>query len=265
MFYLQRFVKPYYIANAFGLGLFLFYRFFVLDSSIITPANHPKPDYMPGIFGFTREVELCIIGAVYAVNKHRKIQTLDESVNKTILYLKMLILAILYNYDRRIMVWFVVLFGVLQLCFKQPRYDGPNKIQILSSATFKNLVLNGKPQLSWVIFVTSEWATNAKYYYPTFAELSLRFGTQRLRFASIDIGVWPELAEELSIDTSGMSFQIPSVILYEGRKEVSRLPPINTKGEVTTKVALDKAGVIKYFELERRMISKSTTATTKET
>ena len=90
------------------------------------------------------------------------------------------------------------------------------------------------------------------------ASLSMKFSREPgmakrddgLSFGKIDVVKYPELAEEFRIDTSGVSWQLPTIILFYKGVEVKRLPPFKSDGTVV-KTKLDEKGVIKYFELDK--------------
>ena len=63
-------------------------------------------------------------------------------------------------------------------------------------------------------------------------------------------------AARLRVDCSARSWQLPTFILFERRKEAKRLPPFDANGEVV-KVSIDREGLCACFELDRRMARSS--------
>lgn len=80
-----------------------------------------------------------------------------------------------------------------------------------------------------------------------------RYKSSKLRFATVDLAQWPELGERFTIDTSGTSWQLPTLMMFEAAKESSRLPPLKPDGTVE-KVKIDSEGIRAYFKLDQRML-----------
>ena len=109
-------------------------------------------------------------------------------------------------------------------------------------------------KVSWLIVVTAAWSTKCRHLTPLVANLSMRFGTDRMRFGAIDVARWPQVAKPLSIDTSTTSLSIPSLLLFENGKLVRRLPQVEpSTGVATQMVRFSGEGLIQYFELQQRM------------
>jgi hypothetical protein len=66
-----------------------------------------------------------------------------------------------------------------------------------------------------------------------------RYSSETLRFGKVDVDKFPELAREYQIDASTASWQLPTLILFQGGTEIGRLPQIDVDGNAT-KTILDK-------------------------
>ena len=66
-----------------------------------------------------------------------------------------------------------------------------------------------------------------------------RYSSSSLQFGRIDVNKWPDLAVENRISVSTLSWQLPTLILFQNGEEVMRLPPIDDNGNVT-KMLLDR-------------------------
>ena len=102
----------------------------------------------------------------------------------------------------------------------------------------------------------STLAENCVYLKPIWAQWSLKYTTKKLRFIEVDITNDEGLAKDQKISTSGLSRQLPSLIMFEDGYEVFRFPPLNPETGLSAKVLKwDKKLIKKYFDLERRYIS----------
>jgi hypothetical protein len=106
-----------------------------------------------------------------------------------------------------------------------------------------------KKNVSWLIYLYADWSDHCLQHDPLLAELSLTFGSDTLRFGSVDLAKFPELARDHQIDVSTTSSQLPTLILFQGGEEIDRLPRIDAQGNAG-KVRLDRAGVIAVFRLQ---------------
>ena len=131
-------------------------------------------------------------------------------------------------------------------------YAGPSNVTAFSDATFESEVEKGSSQVTWLVAVDAAWSDACLNFEAAFADISLRYGTNALRFGRVDVDRWPELARRLRVDGSARSWQLPTFILFERRKEAKRLPPFDANGEVV-KVSIDREGLCACFELDRRM------------
>ena len=135
-------------------------------------------------------------------------------------------------------------------------YAGPSNVTAFSDATFESEVEKGSSQVTWLVAVDAAWSDACLNFEAAFADISLRYGTNALRFGRVDVDRWPELARRLRVDGSARSWQLPTFILFERRKEAKRLPPFDANGEVV-KVSIDREGLCACFELDRRMARSS--------
>ena len=76
-----------------------------------------------------------------------------------------------------------------------------------------------------------------------------RYATPQLKFAKINVARYQELADEFRIDTSGSSWQLPTLILFTNGEEEKRLPDFSADGKVI-KTILDKPGIVAVFGLD---------------
>lgn len=62
----------------------------------------------------------------------------------------------------------------------------------------------------------------------------------------------PEIAKDLDINTSAVSKQLPTLIMFEDGHEIGRFPSINEEGKVGKVLKYDSRLLARYFDLENR-------------
>ncbi len=86
-----------------------------------------------------------------------------------------------------------------------------------------------------------------------FAELSLRYATDKLRFARLDVGTWSRTGKALNLDLTSTSSQLPTVALFEHGSEVARVPAATRAALAgAAKHTLSKVQLISALELDAR-------------
>ena len=248
----SRYFQRFYVINALVLALYVTIRL------TVGPVRISHLQRTDGWTTLPKEWEISLSLLVVLASRYRNAPTVDHYVMTVILFLKTLVLIFLFYIDLRYMVWFMILYLVMFLLLKGPRYTGPHAIHhFLNPKDFEDSVTgaNADGSVVWLILAVAEGNESCHSFLPVFAELSLRYSTDQLKFGRIDVGVYPELAEVYKIDTGGTSSQLPSFLLFEKKEETRRLPPFNSNGKVV-KTLITKEGLIQVFQLDRRLLSK---------
>lgn len=67
----------------------------------------------------------------------------------------------------------------------------------------------------WFVEFYVDWAITCHHAREIWAEYSLRYATRQLRFASVNLEKLKDLSARYNINTSGLSRQLPTVIMFE--------------------------------------------------
>lgn len=127
-------------------------------------------------------------------------------------------------------------------------------------------------RVRWVVLFRADWSQRSLHLEPTFADLSLTYAEKAaadddkgdddtrddVRFAVVDVGRFPSVAERLGIrlDLVGAQSQVPSVVLFERGEERARLPRAylegaRVKGSRLRRVDLEAGLGLKKGELKK--------------
>jgi thioredoxin-like negative regulator of GroEL len=63
-----------------------------------------------------------------------------------------------------------------------------------------------------------------------------------------------EIAKDYGINISGVSRQLPTLIMFEEGEEICRFPAINDEGKIGKVLKYDKRILSKFFDLESRYL-----------
>ncbi|KAF5835916.1 hypothetical protein DUNSADRAFT_6673 [Dunaliella salina] len=119
--------------------------------------------------------------------------------------LHMLLMALLV--DKAAFVCYAAAFGLVFLLFSHPWHTDSDDKPACEPTSITNL-----------------GACRCRHGYTLFADLAKRYTTDKLRFAKLDVGVWPHVGTVADVEVSCVSNQLPSVITYEKGQEDRRVP-----------------------------------------
>ncbi|GMH39830.1 hypothetical protein BSKO_07734 [Bryopsis sp. KO-2023] len=190
--------------------------------------------------------------AVAMVVKYVRSQSLDDFLSSMFLYGKAVVALLSWMFDVRIFAYYIMLYIILFMMFSQPVYEGPDKIDFLTPASLRDTVLGEKGKgMTYLVEFYAHWSPACVHLEPVFAELSLRYATETLRFAKFDLARWPHVAKDHFINMAGASPQLPTLIMFEDGKEIARIPHVFSDGSVA-KGRYRKGDIVKGFELDMR-------------
>eukprot|EP01017_Pseudomicrothorax_dubius_P027919 TRINITY_DN3273_c0_g2_i2.p1 TRINITY_DN3273_c0_g2~~TRINITY_DN3273_c0_g2_i2.p1 ORF type:complete len:274 (-),score=59.32 TRINITY_DN3273_c0_g2_i2:95-916(-) len=261
----RRFLKGYYIVNAILL--------------IVYPVSRVAWIRMtPGLsaadtMGYTRETNFLGILAMIAAIKFYKSATAEQFFMEIFFYGKVFIFGLYIFVDPKISIIYLFASIVIWLFFKLPKYDGPTRmVRIQNEEEFNKLISKEtrvgnkvaspselpyeKMSKMWFVELYVDWADTCQYTKSIWAEFSNKYTTERFGFATVNLQKIPEIAKRFQINTSGLSRQLPTLILFEEGKEYIRFPPIEEKtGKIGRVLKYDKKQLAKYFDLEKRFLA----------
>lgn len=233
-------LHPYYLVNALVLTGYLVVRGSYENGTLDSPDR---------FLGMTREMEIAAIAFLGAANRSRKLPTLEAIVKHFVLFFHTTIVVLLFFRDKRLMTWAIIAFCVVDFVLPKPKPAAHDDVEELTRRSHDEIVKRAAKGAVWIVFYYKSWSDNCSNLRRTFADVAQTYTIEgKLRFAVVDVSA--ELSERLTINCSGLSNQLPTLILYDGGDEVKRLPPLRD-GQVV-KTLIDKPGIIAYFALDRR-------------
>ena len=241
----RRFLRPYWIV-----------QFLLSPYAPVRLVLHPRPKVLltrDQLLGLTQGDIITL--AIFLFRQYRRSSTADEFLSQSIMYCKATVAVFLYFIDARLAVWYVVALIVAFVAVARPKYQGPASFKALTPAEFEfNILGPAGAKRDWIVFFHASWSSQCDNMMPMFAQLSLAYATEHLKFATFDVGRWADFVarHKLNVDATVSSLQLPTFALYESSRESRRLPPFDKKGGVTS-TYIDAAGCVSYFDLDRRL------------
>jgi hypothetical protein len=105
---------------------------------------------------------------------------------------------------------------------------------------------------AWFVMFSAPWSSQSLQANATFAELSLEFGSEQLRFGELDVGRWPKMAKKYGMSIDIAPHQLPVFLLFKQGKLVKRLPEADVSWETKGRL---RSRLQEEFELDMVMAS----------
>nr|XP_020447348.1 thioredoxin-related transmembrane protein 2 isoform X2 [Monopterus albus] len=137
--------------------------------------------------------------------------------------------------------------ATLVMTCKPPLYMGPEYIKYFSDKTIDE-ELQRDSRVTWIVEFYANWSSDCQSFAPTFANLSLKYNCAGLRFGKVDIGRYGEVSQRYMVSTSPLAKQLPSLLLFQGGREVMRRPMVDSKGRAVSWTFTEE-NIIREFNL----------------
>uniref|UniRef100_A0A8P4KJ44 Thioredoxin-related transmembrane protein 2a n=1 Tax=Dicentrarchus labrax TaxID=13489 RepID=A0A8P4KJ44_DICLA len=130
---------------------------------------------------------------------------------------------------------------------KPPLYMGPEYIKYFSDTTIDE-ELQRDSRVTWIVEFYANWSSDCQSFAPVFADLSLKYNCPGLRFGKVDIGRYGEVSQRYRVSTSPLARQLPSLVLFQGGREIMRRPMVDNKGRAVS-WTFNEENIIREFNL----------------
>ncbi|KAM9659403.1 thioredoxin-related transmembrane protein 2 isoform 2-T2 [Trichechus inunguis] len=130
---------------------------------------------------------------------------------------------------------------------KPPLYMGPEYIKYFNDKTIDEELERDK-RVTWIVEFFANWSNDCQSFAPIYADLSLKYNCTGLNFGKVDVGRYTDVSTRYKVSTSPLTKQLPTLILFQGGKEVMRRPQIDKKGRAVS-WTFSEESVIREFSL----------------
>ncbi|XP_017540000.1 thioredoxin-related transmembrane protein 2-B [Pygocentrus nattereri] len=236
-------LKPYYVASLFMSVAFLLVR---KTPGICEHLSTQREDGNPCDFDW-REVEILMFLSAIVMMKNRRAITVEQHVGNIILFCKVANVILFFRLDIRMGLLYLTLCIVFLMTCKPPLYMGPEYIKYFSDKTIDE-ELERDSRVTWIVEFFANWSPECQSFASVYADLSLKYNCAGLKFGKVDIGRYGEVSKKYKVSTSPLSKQLPSLVLFQGGKEVTRRPQVDKKGRAVS-WSFTEENIIREFNL----------------
>jgi len=257
---LKQLCHPYYLVNLT-----------LCCSFLILKLTYPLCEYLfpPGPETCEldmRETEILFFLLVVIMIRSRKTgsMTMISYLSSGFMYAKCANIILFFLSDPRLGLVYVICFLLQGMLLPEPTYKGPENIVYFRGNTMQEEITKD-PKVTWLIAFYAAWSPACINFAHVFSKLSNEYATNHLKFGKLDVGRFADLAAEYHINTSSLSRQLPTVILFQDCKEVGRAPAI-VNGKVQ-KFFFKEEDLVQAFDMNNLYASskdKKSTAQTQE-
>lgn len=236
-------LKPYYIASLFMSCAFLLIR---KTPGICEHLSTQREDGNSCDFDW-REVEILMFLSAIVMMKNRRAITVEQHVGNIILFSKVANVILFFRLDIRLGLLYLTLCIVFLMICKPPLYMGPEYIKYFNDKTIDE-ELEKDHRVTWIVEFFANWSPECQSFASVYADLSLKYNCAGLKFGKVDIGRYSEVSKKYRVSTSPLSKQLPSLVLFQGGKEVMRRPQVDKKGRAVSWTFTEE-NIIREFNL----------------
>ncbi|XP_067915921.1 thioredoxin-related transmembrane protein 2-B [Heterodontus francisci] len=179
--------------------------------------------------------------------KNRRSITVEQHVGNIFMFSKVANLILFFRLDIRMGLLYLTLCVVFLMTCKPPLYMGPEYITYFNDKTIDEELQRDK-RVIWLVEYFANWSSECQSFASVYADLSLKYTCAGLKFGKADVGRYAEICEKYKVSTSPLSKQLPTVILFQGGKEVMRRPLIDKKGRAVS-WTFSEENLIREFNL----------------
>eukprot|EP00112_Aurelia_sp_Birch-Aquarium-sp1_P025378 Seg841.2 transcript_id=Seg841.2/GoldUCD/mRNA.D3Y31 product="Thioredoxin-related transmembrane protein 2" protein_id=Seg841.2/GoldUCD/D3Y31 len=172
-----------------------------------------------------RDQEILMFLCLFIVIKNRKWKPSQwtEYISNVFMLSKCANLLMFMRKNTMIGIAYAIFCLVLFLIVPEPRYSGPEEVKYFRGQALEEELATNKNTVYLVEFFAS-WSSPCSHFAPVFADVSMSFSDEYLKFGKLDIGRYPVVAERFKIDTSVRTKQLPTLILFVNGEEKIRKP-----------------------------------------
>ncbi|XP_062377427.1 thioredoxin-related transmembrane protein 2-B [Sardina pilchardus] len=235
--------KPYYVASLFMSLAFLGIR---KIPGICEHLSSTREDGNSCDFDW-REVEILMFLSAIVMLKNRRAITVEQHVGNIILFSKVANVFLFFRLDIRMGLLYLTLCIVFLMTCKPPLYMGPEYIKYFNDKTIdEELEKDGR--VTWIVEFFANWSPECQSFASVYADLSLKYSCAGLKFGKVDIGRYGDVSKKYKVSASPLSKQLPSLVLFQGGKEVMRRPQVDKKGRAVS-WSFTEENIIREFNM----------------
>nr|XP_045003750.1 thioredoxin-related transmembrane protein 2-like [Jaculus jaculus] len=170
---------------------------------------------------FQREVEILMLLSGILTMKSRRSITVEQHVGHVFMFHDVAS-AILFLRPGVCVGQQHITLGAVPDDLPAPLYMGPEYIKHFSDKTMDE-ELEWDKRVTWLVEFFANRSNDCQSFAPIYADLSLRYNFTGLTFGKVDDGCYADVSTRYKVSTSPLIKQLPTLILFQGGKEVMQI------------------------------------------
>ncbi|KAL1315039.1 hypothetical protein HN51_041828 [Arachis hypogaea] len=235
--------EPYYLFH-----FLCFFSYLVVRSSAVQVLT---PQLTLSLL--RREILTVLVFAVLVALKAVREETWEAFIADILFLAKICLFALAFTLDRRIALWYILVFLVIHMLTQQPPSEGLGASTKLTPLQLEGLLTEGSTSRLWLVEFCASYSSSCIRSSRHFPELSITYSNKNLSFGIVDLGLFPNAAEKFGISLSGFMGQLPTYILFENAAEVARFPELDFEATFFNPT-ITKGFLSRHFELDRHLL-----------
>lgn len=235
--------EPYYLFH-----FLTFFSYFVIRTSATQLLAPHVTHHL-----LRREIQTLLVFALLAFIKGVKEETWEAFIADALFLAKICLFLLAFTMDRRLAVWYILVFLVIHILTQQPPFEGLGTSSKLTPLQLESLLIEGTTTRMWLVEFRASYSPACIRSSQQFPELSITYSSKNLSFGIVDLGLFPNAAEKFGISLTGSMDQLPTFILFENAAEVARFPGLDYEATYFHPT-ITKGLLSRHFELDRLLL-----------
>ncbi|KNA10704.1 hypothetical protein SOVF_141010 [Spinacia oleracea] len=199
-----------------------------------------------------REIQAVLAFLIFSAVKMIREETWEGVIADTLLYGKAFLFLLALYVDYHLALWYMLAFVVLYILAQQPAFPVLGEVKTMTPLQLESTLIEGVSSKYWLVEFRTLCSSTCVRHSRNFPELSITYANSILSFGTVDLGLFPNVAERFGISLKG-NVGLPAYILFEKNSEIARFPRVDSDAKVfhpsTTKEFLSR-----HFELDRLLL-----------
>ncbi|KMT18059.1 hypothetical protein BVRB_2g032510 [Beta vulgaris subsp. vulgaris] len=199
-----------------------------------------------------REIQAFLAFLIFASVKVIREETWEGFMADTLLFGKAFIFLLALYVDYRLALWYMLAFLVLYILAQQPAFPELGAVSTITPLQLETTLVEGDTSRFWLVEFRTLCSSTCVRNSRNFPELSVTYANKNLSFGTVDLGLFPNVAEKFGISLTG-NVGVPAYILFENNAEVARFPGLGFEARVSHP-PITKDFLSRHFELDRFLL-----------
>uniref|UniRef100_A0AC35TI00 Thioredoxin domain-containing protein n=1 Tax=Rhabditophanes sp. KR3021 TaxID=114890 RepID=A0AC35TI00_9BILA len=220
---LKNFLTFHHIANSLLALSFMVSKSVPLISEQLYSLDNQSLD--------TREHEILIFLAVVILWRGRKATNYLHYLETVFTFTKTANSFLFIRADPLYGIMFVTAMLIVTFVFPMPVYAESDKVTYFHGEDLYKKIKENTNTV-WIVQFYTTWSPECRHLTPVFSKLSERFSLPNMKFAKIDLGMYPKEAERFRVNPGATSKQLPTISVFKGGADINRRPLVHNKRAV---------------------------------